>query len=75
MAGQLLHAKPMNIKEIAAKAQDFEFNPFIALKYWIRTADTLYREVIALGRRKDYADMIRHKSTSTKTMTSRHIFC
>lgn len=49
MAGssQLLLAKPMNIKEIAAKAQDFEFNPFIALKYWIRTADTLYREVIA----------------------------
>lgn len=51
-SGQLLQvAKPMNIKEIAAKAQDFEFNPFIALKYWIRTADTLYREVWHLPQR------------------------
>ncbi|KUJ21484.1 putative endosome-associated ubiquitin isopeptidase [Mollisia scopiformis] len=42
MAGQI--ARPMNIKEIAAKAQDFEFNQFIAMKYWLRTADTLLRE-------------------------------
>jgi len=35
----------MNVKEISAKAQDFDFNPLIALKYWIRTADTLLREV------------------------------
>jgi len=35
----------MSVKEISAKAEDFEFNPFIALKYWLRTADTLLREV------------------------------
>jgi STAM-binding protein len=35
----------MTVKEISAKAQDFDFNPFIALKYWLRTADTLLREV------------------------------
>ncbi|KAE8445549.1 hypothetical protein EG329_013313 [Mollisiaceae sp. DMI_Dod_QoI] len=43
--GSLLQiAKPMSVKEIAAKADDFEFNPFIAMKYWLRTADTLLRE-------------------------------
>lgn len=45
MAGSALNSKPMSIKEIAAKAQDFEFNPFIAVKYWLRSADTLLREV------------------------------
>lgn len=34
----------MSVREIAAKAADFEFNPFIAIKYWMRTADTLLRE-------------------------------
>jgi STAM-binding protein len=46
MAGSTLQLlKPMSVKEISEKAQDFEFNPFIALKYWLRTADTLLREV------------------------------
>lgn len=46
MAGSTLQfSKPMSIKEISAKASDFEFNPNIALKYWLRTADTLLREV------------------------------
>ncbi|TAQ88703.1 hypothetical protein B7494_g2988 [Chlorociboria aeruginascens] len=44
MAGSTLIPKPMSVKEISAKAQDFGFNPFIALKYWLRTADTLLRE-------------------------------
>jgi hypothetical protein len=46
MAGSTLQiSKPMSVKEISAKAEDFEFNPFIAMKYWLRTADTLLREV------------------------------
>jgi STAM-binding protein len=45
MAGSTLQvSKPMNVKEIASKAQSFEFNLSIALKYWLRTADTLLRE-------------------------------
>jgi STAM-binding protein len=48
MAGSLQVSKPMSVKEIAAKAQDFDFNPFIALKYWLRTADTLLREVSSI---------------------------
>ena len=35
----------MSVKEISAKAQDFAFDPSIQLKYWLRTADTLLREV------------------------------
>jgi hypothetical protein len=35
----------MNVKEISAKAEDFEFNPSVAIKYYLRTADTLLREV------------------------------
>ncbi|KAI1000083.1 hypothetical protein K3495_g8114 [Podosphaera aphanis] len=47
MAGSTLKAlKPMNTQEIAAKAQEFEFNPFIPLKFWIRTSDTLLREAL-----------------------------
>lgn len=34
----------MSVKEIASKAQDFEFDPHIALKYWFRTADALVKE-------------------------------
>ena len=52
MAGSTLQiSKPMSVKEISTKAQDFEFNPFIALKYWLRTADTLLREVGLFSRR------------------------
>jgi hypothetical protein len=43
VTGQIM--KPMNVKEIVTKAQAFEFNPQIPLKYWLRTADTLLREV------------------------------
>jgi STAM-binding protein len=35
----------MSVKEISAKANDFSFDPSIQLKYWLRTADTLLREV------------------------------
>lgn len=38
--------KPMSVREIASKAQDFEFDRNIALKYWFRTADALIKEVI-----------------------------
>jgi STAM-binding protein len=46
MAGSSVQiSRPMSVKEISAKAEDFDFNPSIALKYWIRTAHTLLREV------------------------------
>jgi hypothetical protein len=46
MAGSNLQmSHPMSVKEISQKATDFQFNPFIPLKYWLRTADSLLREV------------------------------
>ncbi len=38
-------SKPMNVEQIVKKAQDFDYNPLIPLKYWLRTADTLLKEV------------------------------
>lgn len=35
----------MSVQEISKKAGDFDFNDSIPLKYWLRTADTLLREV------------------------------
>lgn len=40
-----LPARPMSIKEISDKASDYEWNPNIEFKYWVRAADTIYREV------------------------------
>lgn len=42
-------APPMSIKEIADKAVDFDYNPLIPLRYWLRTADTLLKEVCFLN--------------------------
>ncbi|KAI9790091.1 MAG: hypothetical protein M1816_005561 [Peltula sp. TS41687] len=36
--------KPMSIPEITRRAEDFEYNPFISLRSWLRTADTLLKE-------------------------------
>ncbi|EKD17698.1 uncharacterized protein L3040_003580 [Drepanopeziza brunnea f. sp. 'multigermtubi'] len=45
MAGSTFQvSKPMTVKDIAARGQDFDFNPLIPFKYWVRTADTLLRE-------------------------------
>ncbi|KAI6244733.1 AMSH-like protease sst2 [Erysiphe necator] len=38
--------RPMSSKELAIKAQDFDFNPLIPLKFWVRTSDTLLREAL-----------------------------
>jgi len=37
--------QPMSIKDIAILAEDFDFNPTIELKYWLRTANALMQEV------------------------------
>jgi STAM-binding protein len=37
--------RPMSVKEIVVKAQEFDFDPHIALKYWFRTADSLLSQV------------------------------
>lgn len=35
----------MSVEMITKRAQDYEYNGNIALRYWLRTASTLIREV------------------------------
>lgn len=42
-------SRPMSVQEISKKAGDFDFNDTIPLKYWLRTADTLLREVCGVA--------------------------
>ena len=38
-------SSPMNVEQIVKRAQNFDYNPSIPLKYWLRTAGTLVKEV------------------------------
>jgi STAM-binding protein len=46
---------PQSVEKITRIAQDYPYNPAIALRYWLRTASTLMREV-----RSSYADHALH---------------
>jgi hypothetical protein len=78
MAGVSPHVmKPMTVKEIVTKAQAFEFNPHIALKYWLRTADTILKEVreACFSHKADLTHWIdRLRFMSAKIMISKPIF-
>lgn len=37
--------KPMNVKQIVDMAH-FDYNPHVPLRYWLRTAGTLLKEVM-----------------------------
>ena len=41
-------SRPLNVEQIVKKAQNFDYNPLIPLKYWLRTAGTLLKEVNAI---------------------------
>lgn len=75
MAGSTFQVeKPMSIREITAKAQDFDFNAFIAPKYWLRTAETLLREVrAAFGEGRRVLIVGRRKSTKESRMINKPI--
>ena len=38
-------SRPMNVEQVVLKAQNYDYNPLIPLKYWLRTAGTLLKEV------------------------------
>lgn len=38
-------SRPMNVGEIVEKAQSFDYNALIPLRYWFRTAGTILKEV------------------------------
>lgn len=49
-------SRPMNVEQVVKKAQNFEYNPLIPLKYWLRTAGTLLKEVGGLLLRVSFID-------------------
>ncbi|KAH8693982.1 putative endosome-associated ubiquitin isopeptidase [Talaromyces proteolyticus] len=44
MSSSRVPATPHNVEQITRIAQDYEYNPAIALKYWLRTANSLVKE-------------------------------
>ncbi|KAL2356207.1 hypothetical protein BJ546DRAFT_948168 [Cryomyces antarcticus] len=44
-----LAAKPLKVEEIVKRAQDFDYNALIPMRYWLRTADTLQKEAVQAG--------------------------
>lgn len=38
-------SRPLSAKEIADQAKDYQWNPTIPFKYWVRAADAIYLEV------------------------------
>ena len=42
-------SRPMNVEQIVQKAQNYDYNPLVPLRYWFRTAGTLLKEVSILG--------------------------
>lgn len=43
---ELAMPRVMSVEQIVQKAQNFDYNPLIPLKYWLRTASTLLKEVM-----------------------------
>ena len=48
MASNQGSSVPHNVEQITRLAQDYEYNPNIPLKYWLRTANSLVKEVCGL---------------------------
>ena len=43
--GKAYLSRPLNVEQIVKEAQNFDYNPLIPLRYWLRTAGLLLKEV------------------------------
>lgn len=89
MAAQLpqsVGVPPQSVEKITQTAQDYEYNPQISLKNWLRTASTLIREVggcllgFLLLERWNWEvtnglTVNRRVSTKAKETTNKHTCC
>lgn len=48
---QVATSRPKSVEDIVKEAQNYDYNPLIPLKYWLRTAGTLLKEVRNTPRR------------------------
>jgi STAM-binding protein len=44
-SGKSASTQPMPVEQITKEAQTYDYNPLIPLKYWLRSAGTLVKEV------------------------------
>jgi STAM-binding protein len=44
-SGDQRASRPLSVKEIDEQASDYQWNPAIPFKYWVRAAETIYLEV------------------------------
>lgn len=66
---------PQSVEKISRLAQDYKFNPAVPLRYWLRTAATLVREVSDASMYLCHCvlmDQVRLESTCAKDMMNRH---
>ena len=71
---------PQSVESITRIAQDYEYDSAVPLKYWLRSAASLIQEVscnVVIPFNHEYeansSSLNRHKSTSTKAVTNKHI--
>ena len=73
---------PQSVEKITQIAQDYEYNPSVPLRYWLRTAATLVREVSGaspaifsnISLLTEIGGLNRLTFTNEKDMTSRPIY-
>ena len=76
-AGAKTHAKPSNVQQIVKRAQQIDYKPLVPLRYWLRSARTLLKEVCRIGGQHmlhSQTDIpLRLKSTNVKATMSKPI--
>ncbi|KAK4452017.1 hypothetical protein QBC34DRAFT_398945 [Podospora aff. communis PSN243] len=48
--------RPPTVKELSRKAEDYEWNPAVGFKFWVRAAETIYHEAQVATREGRFAD-------------------
>jgi len=69
-----LATRPRSVEEITKAAQSYEYSAVVPLRYWLRTAGTMLKEVIHFIPSPSFPGLIvlpRQKFTIAKAMTSK----
>lgn len=58
-SGTRANSRPLDVQQIAKEAENYEYNPNVPLKLWLRTAATLLHEVRAISEQKVVTELIK----------------
>ena len=75
--GGKAHTKPSSVEQIVKRAQQIDYKPLVPLRYWLRSAKTLLKEVCETVTYCCEADnlLCRPKSTNVRATTNKPISC